>query len=176
MSAAEFQLSNQSEVRRSEAGIEILFNQFVMRDSEGIKNFVCRVEGRPGVFDQIEVSFRGTGISEAGKVPRLTVLAECFSSPSALKVGAIRVFIPMKEITELRPIDQEVVLQGAQIKITQMVSEWPLDWVIDGINYLNSTSNNSKLSLEMKKGEGPASKALSFSWPIRSFEPTPRKF
>lgn len=177
-SAAEFQFSSQSEVKQTEEGIEIHLNQFVMRDSHDRKNFVCRVEGRPGVFDRVELKLKGIGIAEAGKSPVLTLETDCESQPHAQQIGSIRIFVPMAMMYKLRPVDQHLHLyddQNSFIRISQMTSEWPTEWRLQSVRYFSSENPQEMLTLLPSKKENPSKGVLSLQWP-RTAEPAPQTF
>lgn len=176
--AAEFQFSSQSEVRLTEEGFEIRLNQFVMRDSGGKKNFVCRVEGRPGVFDRVELKLTGIGIAEAGKLPELTLEADCKSQPHPEQIGFIRILVPMAEIYKLKPIDQDLYLYDNQrsfVRISQMTSEWPTEWRLQSVKYFNSAAPQEMLTILPAKKENPSKGAFSLHW-SRTAEPAPQTF
>lgn len=173
--AAESQFMSQSLIEKTKEGLEIALNQFVMRDSQGKRNFVCQVEGRPGVFDRVEVTLIGLGISEGGKLPKLTIETDCKSQPNPKFIGPIKIFIPMAKIYELRPVDQDLNFydeQNSFIRISQMPSEWPGEWSLESIRYFNSKSPQEMLTLLTPEKKSPSKGAFTLKWT----EPAPQKF
>lgn len=177
--AAEFHFASQSKVEATDEGLDIYLDQFVMRDQAGQKNFVCRVEGRKGVFDRVELVLEGLGISEAGRVPELIVQSDCVSEPDLDQIGPIRISIPMAEIYKLKPMDQELSLFdkfNSSIRIFQMVSEWPTQWRIKSVKYFLREEPQDMLTLELPQKE-KAHGFVTFSWPqVKTAEPVPQKF
>lgn len=178
-SAAEFHFFKESELKKTKQGIEIFLNQFVMRDESGGRNFVCQVEGRPGVFDRLEVTLEGIGISEAGKIPRIIVETDCKSLPDSKTIGQIKIFLPMEKLYGLAPKDQDLSFYdetNTQLRVVQMVSEWPRDWVLKSVRYFDSKAPEKMLSLDVPKNKGPSEGAFTLSWPIKTSEPVRQKF
>lgn len=168
-SAAGEYLLSQDQIKKTETGFDILLNQFVMRDENDRKNFVCQVEGRPGVFDRVEMRLIGEGISEAGKIPALIIEADCKSQPDPKVIGQIVVSIPMAEIYKLKPRDQQLRFYdglNTRITISQMVSEWPLDWRLEHVRYFDSREPEQMLTLQAPKKEGSVDGAFTLSWPL----------
>lgn len=168
-SAAEDYFLSQSEVKSTEGGLEIYLNQFVITDQNQMRNFVCRVEGRAGVYDRVELRLRGLGISEAGKEPMLVVESDCLSEPDPKAIGAIRVPIPMAQIYELRPTDQYVRFYDdldSRVQVVEMVSEWPKEWRLEEVRYFLSTDSTQSLSFKAGKKKGSPLRALQLSWPM----------
>src|SRR5262245_42165993 len=57
--------------RESEIGIRLA--HFLLLDSKGRRQFACQSENRPGLYDRVEISFVGVGVSDDGKIPKMTV-------------------------------------------------------------------------------------------------------
>ncbi len=165
--AVQFQMSSQSQIHRMDGGYEVSLNQFVLRDRNDKRNFICRIEDRPGVFDRVEVKLYGIGISEAGRVPRITVQTDCQSRVESDEIKPIRVFIPLAELYKLKPLDQEISFYDdtkTELRVSEMVSEWPLEWQLEEVTYLNSSDPSHKLTLALSNNESSTSGALTLHW------------
>jgi hypothetical protein len=157
---------DQNDVVQTDDGLEVHLSQFVMRDEQGLRNFVCRVEGRSGVFNRVELTLVGVGISEAGRTPTLRVQADCLSQPNPREIGAIVVPLPLAEIYRMKPRDQEFQLSDAfesSVRVSQMVSEWPREWRLQSIRYFDSENPAHELALTPQSESSPEG-ALTLNW------------
>ena len=49
----------------------------LFKRAKGTGEFACPVQGRAGVFDRVELTFVGIGVSDSGEAPLMLVEAEC---------------------------------------------------------------------------------------------------
>tara|TARA_Y100001935_G_scaffold246916_2_gene242125 strand:+ start:175 stop:870 length:696 start_codon:yes stop_codon:yes gene_type:complete len=163
--AAEDYFVSQSDLIKTPDGVEVQLNQFVITDEDGQRNFVCRVEGRAGVYDRVELKLKGLGISEAGRQPSITVETDCLSEENPKEIGKIVVKIPMSEIFSWNPKDQYVRFfdaKNSRVRVSDMVSQWPMDWRLEEVQYKSSIDKISPLSFKASQKKGSRLRALNF--------------
>lgn len=127
--------------------------------------FACPLEGRPGLFDTVEVSFMGLGISEAGQQPTMTLLAECQSTGSLNHLDTI--WIPMQTLLALEAKDQDLQLYGehpVSVHLQHMPGEWPVSWVLSKVRLFKRDEPEEQLLIDADKMRETNGKLMSFDW------------
>lgn len=166
LDAASDQLSDQIQMKLVDGGYEVKLSQFVLRSPEGHKTFACKIDGRLGVYNRVELVLDGYGVSEHGKSPRLVLQTECKSDESTNSIGQITVFIPMDEILKLKTIDQQISgFRGSNlnVELRQMTSVWPDEWVLEKVRYFQEGDTRQDMVLEPNK-KSSRKGAFSFRW------------
>lgn len=165
--AAANELIDQIKLLPMDGGIRLELNQFILRDQQGHKNFVCRIGGRDGVFDRLEVTLMGYGVSEHGESPEMIVTSDCVSSDDGKSVGSIAISIPMREVANLKPVDQSLALGDSlmtTVRLVNMTSVWPEEWQVLSVRYFKLANDNQDLTLRPNR-KGSPKEAYSFLWP-----------
>ncbi len=138
----------------------------LMKSSER-NEFACSVEGRPGLFDRVELSFTGTGISESGHQPMMTVESKCGSGGNLSELETI--YIPMQDIVAAEAKDQEMQIFGdhpVMVRFNHIPGEWPTGWVLSKVRFFREDDGEESLTIDadkMRENTGTG-KLLSFDW------------
>jgi hypothetical protein len=147
--------------RDNELGIRL--GHFLLHDPAGHRQFACQVQGRPGVFDRIEFSFVGVGVSDDGKIPKMTVAANCLSEEDLAYLSPI--WIPMSDIYHSEPKSQQLEFPevgGTAIHFEDLASSWPEEWSLIHVRLYHSESGEPGLLLQPPQPE--LHEHLSFDW------------
>jgi len=127
--------------------------------------FACPVQGRPGMFDRVELTFIGTGISEAGQQPKMIVEADCATGPNLGEINTI--WIPMQDIVTAEAKDQEMQIYGDHpviVRLEQIPGEWPVAWVLSNIKLFRQANPDENVTIDSAKMRETSGKLLSFDW------------
>jgi hypothetical protein len=146
--------------RDNEVGIRL--GHFLVRDASGKKQFACQVQSRPGLYDRVELSFMGVGVSDNGKIPKMTVESACAAEDELSYLNPI--WLGLSEIYQSEPKTQELVipeLGGTSIRFEDLASAWPERWTLVGVKLYRADLSAPALSLEPKL---KSHDTLSFNW------------
>lgn len=129
--------------------------------------FACPVEGRPGLFDRVELTFTGTGISESGHQPMMTIESKCGSGGNLSELETI--YIPMQDILAAGAKDQELLTTGDHpvlVKLEHIPGEWPVGWVLSTVRFYREGSPEESMTIDSEKMRDTTEtgKLLSFDW------------
>jgi len=127
--------------------------------------FACPLEGRPGLFDTMEVTFYGLGISSAGQQPAMTIVAECQSTGSLNRLDTV--WIPMKDIMAAEAKDQDLQIYGehpVSVRLQYMPGEWPAAWVLSKVRLFKRDEPEEQLLIDADKMREANGKLMSFEW------------
>jgi hypothetical protein len=122
------------------------------------------VQDRTGVFDHIELTFIGTGVSEGGEPARMVISAPCHSVNDVNRLDTV--WIPMKTLMDLAPKDQEMDFYGdnpVQVKLEAIPDQWPRNWVLWNVRLYREDSVES-LTLDAPVLKAVRPTLLSFDW------------
>ena len=136
----------------------------LMKSATG-RDFACAVDGRPGLFDHVELTFIGLGISEAGRQPKMTIEADCRGGGNLSELGTI--WIPMREIVAANAQDQELQIYGENpvtVRLEQIPGEWPATWVLWNVRLFREDNPEESLVIDSGKIRESGAKMLSFDW------------
>lgn len=113
--------------------------------------FACQVQGRTGLFDRVELTFWGVGVSVSGDAPRLIVDTEC--SAESEDIGLLQtIWIPMQSVIAAGARDQELEFleqNPIYIRLEHMPDEWPKSWMLHDVRFYRITDPDDSLSLGM---------------------------
>jgi hypothetical protein len=124
----------------------------LVRNSNGETDFACRAHGRTGLFDRMELVFTGTGISEGGENPEMTVVSACEGGTANSDLAPV--WIPIVEIMKEPATDRVMNFEGAQIRLISMPGQWPVSWVLSRVRLFkqeDSTANWTVDAAQMRR-------------------------
>lgn len=135
----------------------------------GGRDFACEVKGHSGVYDRMELTFYGTGISDNGDEPHMLVDTACASSGGTL--GTLdTITIPMQDITSAEPRDQELQVSGphpAMIRLQHIPGQWPENWVLTNVRFYREDDPDQQLNLDARHLRETGTNLLSFDYKIQ---------
>lgn len=146
--------------RQNELGVQV--GNFLTFDSSGNRRFACHTENRGGVFNRVELSFVGVGVSDDGRIPKMTVNSNCAAEDDLTTLSPI--WIPMGDIYQAEPKTQELHFPefgSTAIHFENLASTWPERWALVKVRLYNSESGSVGVLLEPKT---KSHAALSFDW------------
>lgn len=137
----------------------------LFRRSKGIGEFACPVQGRPGVFDRVELAFMGIGVSDSGEAPLMLVEAECQTGNSLNEIRTV--WIPLKAIHRSVAKDQEMQLFGDQpvtVRLQKIPGAWPDSWVLQSVKLFREMNPADNLTVDAKGVRDANPKLLELSY------------
>jgi len=146
--------------RESEVGVQV--GNFLTTDESGNRRFACQTENRGGVFDRVELSFVGIGVSDNGNIPKMTVNSTCAAEDDLTTLSPI--WIPMGDIYQAEPKTQELHFPefgSTAVHFENLASSWPEKWALVKVRLYNSVSGSPAILLEPKTN---SHSTLSFDW------------
>jgi hypothetical protein len=146
--------------RENELGVGV--GNVILPDSFGNRHFACATQGRPGVFDRVELSFVGVGVSDNGVIPKMIVDSACEAEDDFSSLSPI--WIPMSEIYQADPKTQELQFPefgSTAIHFQNLASSWPDKWTLVRVRLYHSSAKVPALLLEPRKASFGT---LSFDW------------
>lgn len=159
----ERQLLATAEVQKRDGQVGIHLGNPLLKLEDGTAGFGCRVRGRNGLYDRVELTFVGVGISSGGESAKMVVEAACeaMSTPEAMDP----VWIPVGEIMKAAAKDADYVYgdgdAALRIQLLDIPGEWPPSWTLVGLRLTKKDSLNS-LSLSGEKVRAARAAMLSF--------------
>ncbi|MBX3020716.1 MAG: hypothetical protein KF799_03495 [Bdellovibrionales bacterium] len=147
-----------------------LGHPLIPREEGGGREFACPIAGHVGVYDRVELTFYGTGITASGESPLLIIDNGCQASAQLDTLDTV--WIPMQKIIALGPKDQELETDTQPpmyIRLQNIPGEWPENWVLTGVRFYRSDSEDRGMSLDADKLKADAATAsmLSFEWKVK---------
>lgn len=142
-----------------------LGHPIVMREEGGGRDFACQVAGHSGVFDRMQVTFYGTGISDSGNEPHMVIDTACRASTQLDALDTI--WVPMQDIVSSNPKDQEVQVSGdrpAMIRFENIPGAWPENWVLISVRFYREDSPDQELVVDAKHLHEAGPTMLSFQF------------
>lgn len=137
----------------------------MMRSERGL-DFACSVGGRPGLYDRIELTFIGEGISESGSQPRMLVESECTPGNRIDDLSVI--WIPFRDIITAPAKDQEMQIFGdhpVTLRLEQIPDSWPNRWVLWNVRLFRQANPDDHYVIDSNKIRQSNAKLMSFDWP-----------
>ncbi len=163
--SAHNQLLDNAEIIKSGKYAGVRFGHPLIAKEKGGKAFGCQVADHRGLFNQIEITFIGTGISEGGSPARMVVEAPCRAIRDLNKLETV--WIPMGDIFASAPKDQELQIFGESpvvVKLEEIPSQWPTDWVLWSVRLYRDDDPDEALFISSKLIKESQVKKLSFDW------------
>ncbi len=158
------QMLEGAKLMKEDGSMGLTLGHPLMKASDG-NDFACPVQGRPGLFDRVELTFLGMGISESGHQPKMIVEADCTSGPNLSQLGTI--WIPMADILATEPKDQELQFYGDQpksIRLEHIPGQWPNAWVLISVRFFRQAFPDENLLIDAEKMRETKGKLISFDW------------
>lgn len=132
------------------------------------RDFACTVNGRPGLYDRIELTFYGQGISQHGDMPMLVVESDCMSGTSLDRLAPL--WVPMTDILNTPPQDQEINVPSqppAFVRLLNIPGEWPEEWVLWSVRLIDSEASQDDWVLDAAALRTAAQGNLpTFTWKL----------
>ena len=168
--SAHAQLMAQAATERRDGAVGIkLGHPLVARPEGGGRDFACEVSGHQGIYDRMEVTFYGIGISDNGEEPHMTIDSACLSSGGLEALDTI--WIPMQDITAAQPQDQELQVTGdhpAIVRLEHIPGAWPEKWVLISVRFYREDSQVDELRVDAQHLREAGASLLSFDFPSKS--------
>jgi hypothetical protein len=161
---AERQLLAQAEIAKRPGFIGVNLGNPLLRMDDGTSGFSCRVRGRDGLYERLQMTFDGVGVSTSGDIPKMVVEAPCeaLTSPTNLDT----VWIPLGEMVAAAARDADYVYgdgdSAMRIQMVNIPGEWPPGWTLTGVRLLKRDS--ASLDFEGVKLRSARASMLSFEW------------
>lgn len=163
--SAHTQLLANAEVIKRDGYAGIKLGHPVLSKGQGSKAFGCQVSGYDGMFNQIEITFVGVGISEGGVQPRMVVDAPCRAQKDLNYLETV--WIPMSSILASEAKDQELHIFGSSpinVRLADIPSQWPQDWVLWSIRLYRDDNPEASFMIDASALKEARPKMLSFDW------------
>lgn len=159
------QLLEGAKLMKDDGTMGLTLGHPLMKASDG-NDFACPVPGRAGLFDRVELTFLGLGISESGHQPKMVVEADCNPGTNLSQLSPI--WIPMAEIVAAGPKDQDLQFYGEQpkkIRLEHIPGEWPTTWVLTSVRFFRQAFPDENMLINAEKmRETNGGKLISFDW------------
>lgn len=152
--------------RDGELGIRL--GHPLLKLKSGGFDFACAVQGRQGVFDRIELTFWGIGITESGHPPQIVMETACRTEEDLNRLATL--WLPMAEILATPAKDQQLEFyedRPLTIRLEQIPGEWPESWVLTRIRLFRDNNPSESLEIGASLIKEARSKILSFEWDPR---------
>ena len=159
------QMLQEASLVRQQDMLAITLGHPLFKKAGGTGDFACAANGRPGLFDRVEMTFVGTGISESGEQPVMIVDAKCSSGDSLKDLRTI--WVPMQEIINSEPKDQELQYFGDQavnIRLSQIPGQWPDAWALDSVRMFRDGNPDESYTLDSALIREARGAAFTFDW------------
>lgn len=164
--SAHAQLMAEASVKRDAGVIGItLGHPLVARPEGGGRDFACQVGGHSGVYDRMEITLYGTGISDNGEEPHMVIDANCQATDHLDVLDPV--FIPMQDIVAAAPQDQELQVSGerpAIIRLEHIPGAWPERWVLVSVRFYREDSPQDSFVVDAKHLRDSGMSLLSFDF------------
>lgn len=163
--SVERQVLGQAEVEKNEGHIGVHLGNPLIRLDDGTAGFGCKVRGRGGLFERVELTFMGVGISASGETARMVVEAPCeaLTEPNTLST----IWIPLGEIVSAAAKDADYFYgdgdAALRIQLFDIPGEWPPSWSLVGVRLLKKDSE-AVLAFNSEKIREARASRLSIQW------------
>jgi hypothetical protein len=163
------QMLKEARLEKKQGYIGLTMGHPLFKRGIGTSDFACSVQGRTGMFDHIELTFMGVGISEGGEPPTMTVTTPCVPGKTLNRLQTI--WVPTDEIFKNPAKDQELKLNSDQpmtVSLKQIPNQWPEQWVLWSVRLFNEDKSKGKSDdsylIDAAKIREASAKTLSFEW------------
>jgi hypothetical protein len=163
------QLVGGAELIRQNGELGVRLGHPLLKLKGGGYDFACAVQGRPGVFDRIELIFWGIGITESGHPPRMVVESSCQTGEDLNRLATL--WLPMSQIFANPAKDQQLEFYEdppLTIRLEQIPGEWPENWVLTHIRLFREDNPSNSLEIGASLIKEARSQILSFEWDPKS--------
>jgi hypothetical protein len=164
--SAQAQLLAPAEVVLRDRYVGLRFGHPFVTRAGGGKAFGCQLKDHSGVFDHIEITFIGTGITDSGEPARMTIDSPCRALQDVNHLETV--WIPMGDIFASPARDQELQTYGDQpvtVRLEQIPAQWPQNWVLWNIRLYSEDNPDRSLVLDTRRLKEARPTLLSFDWP-----------
>ncbi len=160
--AAHQQLLQGAEIEKKDGSVGVRLGNPLVRNENGASDFACRVRGREGLYDRVEMTFTGTGISEGGELAQMVIDSPC---ESAQEVSALStIWIPMKEITALKAEDGDFDYDAVKIHLLHIPGQWPDNWVLSSVRMFKADDAQPEWKVDAQTLRSSGRELMSFDW------------
>lgn len=159
------QMMSPSQVWLKEGSVGLKLGHPLLKNDSGGGEFACALRGSPGVFNKVELTFTGTGISSSGDQPQMVVEVDCVPSEKLTELNTI--WIPMQEIAKRPAQDQDFQLFGEQplhVRLINIPGEWPTGWVLSNVRMYDESAPTFSLTVDSARMRESGKKLLSFDY------------
>lgn len=159
------QLVGAAELIKQDGNLGIRLGHPLLQLRNGGYDFACAVQGRRGVYDRIELTFWGIGITESGHPPEMVVETACRTDEDLNRLATL--WLPMSEILANPAKDQQLEFYDDQpltIRMEQIPGEWPESWVLTRIRLFRESNPTRGLEIGASLIKEARSKIISFEW------------
>lgn len=160
--SAHKQLMEGSEIERKDGSIGVHLGNPLVRNANGSSDFACRVRGREGLYNRVEMTFMGTGVSEGGESARMVIDSPCESAGLVSSLSTI--WIPMQEIVALQAQDGDFDYDAMKIRLLNIPGQWPENWVLTGVRMFKHEEPGAAWMVDSSTMLSTGRPLLSFNW------------
>jgi hypothetical protein len=166
----EEQLMAFAEIYKDEGLLGVQLGHPIVNRAGSGKSFSCQVEDLSGLYDRIEVTFVGTGISENGETPKMIIDSKCRAERDLNELETI--WIPMQAIMDSEPRDQQFEFPSenlVKLRLESIPSQWPQNWVMWSVRFYSegTSDDNGDLVINAALLRRTRVQLPSFDWKSR---------
>jgi hypothetical protein len=127
------------------------------------QDFGCQAQSRSGVYDRMEMTFMGTGISANGETPQMTVDSLCKSDSDLNHLDTV--WIPAGQILQMKPEDQTLpTAEGVVVRLKSIPDQWPEDWVLWSVRFYRTNNPENSMTIDNNQLRKDRPHMLSLQW------------
>lgn len=159
------QLMAYAQVIKDDEMLGLQLGHPILTGKSGGHEFGCQVADHSGVYDRMKITFVGTGISEGGEAPHMTIDARCKSKKNLNQLDTV--WIPMKSIVQSPAKDQKFVFGSedtVKLNFESIPSQWPEKWVLWNVRFYREDAPEQSLDVDAGALKQANAKLLSFDW------------
>ncbi len=158
---AKSQMIERARVSEGLDRIGVQLGHFLVRTSEGKRNFICREHGR------VEMTFKASGFAINGRRPVMVVDGLCNVANDVNYISTL--WIPVKEIIKSSAGDVEFKFRGeAPVSVTfdGMGDSWPENWALSSVRFYSEGQKKGKEMVVEQRDilKLQKNKRLSLNW------------
>lgn len=158
--SAHAQLAASGSIEKRDGSVGIHLGNPLVRNTLGETDFACKVKGREGLFDHLELTFTGTGISEGGENPKMTVVGPCEGTDSFSELATV--WLPMDEITRGKPNDGVFTFDNVKVQLESMPGAWPDSWVLSNVRLFRQSEPTTEFKVDAMQMRTSRPSLISF--------------
>jgi hypothetical protein len=161
------QLMSMAATSRQDGNVGVTLGHPLVARPEGGggREFACEVAGHGGIYDHMEITFYGTGVSDNGDEPHMVIDADCEASAQLDVLNPV--WIPMGEIVRTSPRDQEFQVSGphpTRIRLEHIPGVWPESWVLVSVRFYRQDTPDESLLVDAQHLREGGPTLLSFDF------------
>jgi hypothetical protein len=168
------QLMAFADVQKHDGVLAVQLGHPILTGKNGGREFGCEVQDHTGVYNRVQLVFMGTGVSESGEAPTMTVDARCRSERDLNRLEPI--FIPMNLVLQNAPKNQKLNYggtDGVQISFDAMPGSWPENWVLWTVRFYRADAPEESMTVDAQQLKQGRAQLLSFDWKLENREERP---